>query len=1714
MSFNQPVNPSPKSNYTLNPNVATVSPELYAAGARTSLTRDEVNLIEGWSNLKSMHEKLMSMDNKRAAEEFNKLGAWEQEHLKAYYQVDYANKTNSSMLVEDPAKRKALGLENGVDIHNLYKSPFRLLMSMGQTYGQYMNTPYAALQQNLINGRSLSNRGTWEEAFDGKYMYDENEASKLIDKYGGATSFVAMHILAGKTPAEIIDAWGPNDGSILQAIDTMFNDQEKFSSILDDFSYAQMSPGRDVARWINKKLNIEDTAKRKTGGISLTNVGSGLIDFTFQIFADPMTYLTGGTSLIAKSGKAAKLAEAVLKGRTPLEHFAIPEVAKYFDGYSKRIGEYSDALKSKDAVRAAEIKRDIRTNFSEHGTDEEIKLWSDRGVKDLDTFKNQFIGNSPETFAKIVRGRTSSQLFTREGAAFARPTRDLVLGAKQKARELFTGKDNFADIDAKDYSKVISEIQNIGLKESGGADFNALSQVLNANSSKGIRKLTEKMTALHPGSKVVYVDDTKVGKTLDTFRAQAYIALGDKRFADMLTEHFASSNEATRIVLKRGVDQATLHKMGLHGMGAEGQKMIDDILNVSYSSNGSFGAAEKLMRPGVFQPRASDVDGAVTVSGPLHPWQRKNGISALPWRELSEFVAKNDMRVRDQGVMQYMPKLIGGAYNSAATGFLTDIWSLFVLAPMLGIRTAIDEGFMFAMYAKTGMIGDYAKAKRFGRVLTAYTGEKTITGPYRNAVEGVLSKFYGKPIGARRSISEEERMAIRESNQQMVGKGIASYKEADDISRAQIMELAMKKYGSKLSEEHKSWLLDAVNQNPNMLMDTSSANLAQAFMNKKGIFHEDGVLLSPSQLDLALKEFNVDVSDVFNSIRPDTNIKLAMFRNFTTRFLGKGYEIDGKLPQGADLAHVFLRNNALRTPKDVENAVATFMKAVGFEKVGTSWIAKQSARKDIEEIITSSRQFENYKGLPYATQMQHYVEDALTDLYHVFHGSHDQFNDKLLKHFQPFINGYRHDRFKSMDELDFDTYSNLIEGFTAKDRIFSDLEFDPSLDATEWVRKYGFKAFEAMSRQTDGILRQPVLHMHYLAYRKQYKAAEEAYAKSLLKQSLKSDPTQDAAKAIEKANNMAARLYSEQALSDAAHHVLKYTDNPEFRTVFSHNVRTVGRFYRAVEDFHRRMYRLVRDNGLGTVYRLRLLSQGLASNGFTHQDENGDAFLIMPMDDVIFGAVDTTLRAITGNDVSVHQPLFNDINFKITAGNPSFQTDAGIPYLSGPAGAISVLAIKSLLGKFDPTAGLAEDVDNVALGSYGGNVTLKSAITPKFVGNIWKMLSPDERSAEEVSAYTQAIAHAQANGQGINIEDYQTKDSAGNVVVDTERYNKDVTKFLENTRISAHNIIVLRSLLGMILPTTAQLRDTKDLPDYLKDGQSVSMRTSFYDVLDQVKLKYPNVQDPMELALATWQGKNPGKLAYIVSTNAQDIKPVLSYSNQMQDWALKNRNEVAKYGAAALIFAPKSGEFSPNVWQWANAAGINQKIPANETVGEYINNYFQDVSMKQYVNAYYDLSDQQDAELANVPFTSPEIRRGIVASYESKRKSMKLSVPGLSDYIKNSADNSAEIQFVDNVYQFVSDPSSDIDSESRKKVLEAYQIYQDFVDYSRYVDSVNPDQSPAIKRQEKEKAFNAIKKLASSDSTKAVDQFFSFGLKNLMNRISKTASSSVNRNIG
>jgi hypothetical protein len=225
----------------------------------------------------------------------------------------------------------------------------------------------------------------------------------------------------------------------------------------------------------------------------------------------------------------------------------------------------------------------------------------------------------------------------------------------------------------------------------------------------------------------------------------------------------------------------------------------------------------------------------------------------------------------------------------------------------------------------------------------------------------------------------------------------------------------------------------------------------------------------------------------------------------------------------------------------------------------------------------------------------------------------------------------------------------------------------------------------------------------------------------------------------------------------------------------------------------------------------------------------------------------------------------------------------------------------------------------------------------------------------------------------------------------------------------------------------------------------------------------------------------------------------MSYTGPMQDWLLQNQRAVDMYGSAAVMFAPRMGEFSPGVYNWAKAADlINLKT---------VEDYLEEVVLQDAVNAYFDLDDEENANLSGV--ANPSTRRQIMAVTTEKKRIMQIQIPMLEQRLRNMADNEEKTKFLNNVYQVANDPEVTIDQNTRDSVNNAYSIYEKFL-YEINLEPVREaSNSSEIKRTLKTQAMFDLQELADQDESGIVKELIRNSFKGLMNAKVRDAQNTI-----
>ena len=1634
----------------INSVVAEVSPNLYSAAKQAGLSVPETNQVEQMSYAIKQHRGLMKLDKNLARTKYNQLDTNVQEGLKFLFKdADYLQPSPD-------AGDRIFGVLKGAV--KLAASPLITLFKVAGGYNRIINTPYLVARQ-AAQGKEVFNTKTWRDAWDGTRIYDEEALRQATNYFGANDTFVAQGLLAGRTPGEIIEDYGSVNNNILASIQKAFNEPDKFKDILSGVKYAQVSVGRDIAR------GMFDDRPPANGGLhgdyisNPTKVLSGILDFTYQIVIDPLTWLSGG--LIKGATKGEKLANMVtqkalegnLKGGVE-QAFKDPQVFTLWEnGLGPAIRNFAE---SKTVAEKTNAYRYIVQNFPGYANRKAIEAFAKKDVSAFDAKSAQKYFEQGSNVNLMLSGRVQGVTYARNGVAVARTHRQMLNGLNTYLDSVFNSTTSKTLGRLRSTGRTDEELNVLGEKVNqslvktgeiidGFANPNPDMTIIN-EAAKEIRgwknpKRWGMLAARSPSGLEVRLGEQAV-ETAQNFTLRARQIL-PRDLAEFMTTKFLAAKEDEQIVILRNLDAATMHAMGLGGE-PQGRELMEKILREKYGGKAGFATLRdteiNASHAAVMEPSSiREVNGVKFLQNEevIQPYQATKAVGSLPYDQIASMVTS----IKSKKNLIYS---IGGSTQSAFAKKIVDNWSLFTLFPRLGIRSAIDESIMYLLTAPTRDLFSFAsrEGNRLGKITTIFTGSKDSTGLIKQGLTKVFRKGRTNNYNLLSPITRTE---LIEAEAKRLGTSVDLLTNLE--KRETIASHVMSVYGSKLNDKQKNYLFQALVHQPDALNSIASSFIARSGLS--GAYSDEILesMITPTMLDKAWEQMGVKSgkgTQTLDSTKlASKEVALIQFDKLVKSFVGNKVELANN--KYVKPSEIFFKHNGLKPGEVIPGTdKATFsaalddlMEQVGFKFSSTtySWRVIDQKSVNLFKQYSARSVTSKDKGLSDAQIVRDQASRIFADMYSTFHGNTNLYNQELMNLVQKSYREISALAIKTgriptwgqaISRISLDVFEEASRDFRISGMVNTDLAFEGFTDVESLFKKHGSFMMELMDRQVNGIYRQPAIMVTYVKLREKYAGIEQEYAQEIFKKMSRDNPKKlitNEDGLISLSEELARKRFTEIATREAADVVLKFADNPAIRSNFSFSIRTLGRYYRATEDFYRRVYRL-KDVSPRVLYRLRLTHLGLDATGMVHQDATGEPYVIMPMDNIVFKATDGTIRALTGKS-GYSQPLFNEFTLKLRMVNPSFQQDAGLPTLSGPIAGLGVIAIKNLLGQGPSfTKKLGEGIDTFALGNIGDNLDITRAIVPASLQRVWAILPFNEKSRQEVTAAHQAIAYNAAHG----------------LYLDTDSTDKEKSNYLNNIRISAHNILVMRNLLGLISPVTPTTQESLDIPDYIKDVGITGLRAEFFDILTTIsKDKSGDVQDPYELALATFIGKNPGKLVYTVSREDKQTKVLVNNTDQLKNWAINNEKFINTYGEVAYIFAPQIGKFNAASYNWVKAAGL--------VTSKSIEQYYLDVLVSEDKQKYYDIA-RNEKDLLNRESDS-EKRANIINDATDARDALKAGNPLLEAALIGEGNNiGQEATMLSTLEQIVNDEATNINTATRQRMSLAIRMIREFINFA------------------------------------------------------------------
>lgn len=513
-----------------------------------------------------------------------------------------------------------------------------------------------------------------------------------------------------------------------------------------------------------------------------------------------------------------------------------------------------------------------------------------------------------------------------------------------------------------------------------------------------------------------------------------------------------------------------------------------------------------------------------------------------------------------------------------------------------------------------------------------------------------------------------------------------------------------------------------------------------------------------------------------------------------------------------------------------------------------------------------------------------------------------------------------------------------------------------------------------MGKQIALLDREPITLANYFMFRKTLIKTEANTKKSLMANGLSE----------EGADSIARASAHETAMNLARNRTLGFVDNGDVRTNLAYSLRTLGRYYRATEDFYRRAGRLVKYEKRGLV-RLAILNQSFEDSGFIHEDDRGQKYFTYPGDDLFAGAITRTL-SIMG--LTSYTPMPVNFGGYVKMLTPSLDPEFWNPTLSNPLASLSVDAMTNLpfIGEY------IKGYEQSITGTLNPDAPAWEKVMPANIRRAYNYLAGStENSESRFSSAVKAIKLLVSTGNGpTNASQLQP--------------------FFENISIQARNIDAVKLLGGLGTIASIQAYDTKDVPKELIDAGVFTWDSEFQKMMK----KYEGDPKALNKALVSFAKLYPSKLVY---TNfARDTTGFASFRKtiEAEDFVRKNEKLLIKHRDAGSFFIPVSGTTDLSSYSYLKSKGFISNQPLNPAVAQGKENFIREAATTAARIAYYALNDEFNPKIQAA--TNPNEKRYYREQLATRQKGLLTAYPLLGVQISPTAEsNRRRVEVIDDM---------------------------------------------------------------------------------------------------
>lgn len=1576
--------------------------EYDAIAAASGLTPEERKKIERLNKALATHKTLLNLPQDVATQAANRLPTTQRKDLAQTFGT------------ESPEEKPDRGWF-GTAWHYTGYQAFKGLTAVSDFMTRIPRTAQIAVEEDI------SLQDAWNESGkDGEKKFNEKRLTDARQKYGNTAVNVAMRIASGEKPEEIMATATPEEQYYLKLADKTITEipgmtdprnldaaRDLFDDTISAVNAAKYSPGR----WFANTIDAFVPGDFYENGF-FYKLTSGAVDALYRFRTDPFL-IVGKAKRLYDLNKYALdvVVGSATKGGTKLDdYFNVPTVQGFWNQYGTKLDTLRKAVQNGNKLEAANARKELARMAPEFGPGV-IKLFEKSDVTNAETAKAFFLNTRDvvDSF-KGVAGRRRTILpkldFARKTRINIATTANQIFNIDEIGPRLmddaFFGQPATEDGILKTIKDMSPEDIAKKLKDGNRKDFARFSMSriwrnVNALKDSAKRKLTP-IPMFRNDVFDLMADDA--GEKMYRLAAVVF----PTREARLVSETFQGIEDVgKRYELFLGLwDQIT---------GIRGTNLVDEGNLIT----------RVLRRKGNTMFSLNRTDEFATK--PVLPSEMNTVVSAPSMADLEALTSRS-----------LLYKLTLGLGNSKAGEYLTSLWSFFTLAgPRYAIRNAGED--LMVNLAIGNSIWGITKGRYLStRLNTAFKQIKA---------EG-FENWANNPLG----------IALRIVNNKDHKKYIQKYADLESsiVTKREeltaLRETLSKTKDPKVIEELAPRVSALENDLQGGLVEQTRRVLAEAltqgrvyrFANRFGLkpIGDDEVEFLTEQIIYGDIEnlFSVVSEGGFNFASGADYIESAMDlvkstgakqgelrldidavrKKYSVAANKRGFRAIGLTTESeASLISYLLRISFYSNDELGSLAVANLADdAVGesaaIKKI-FDWLKTDKGQKLMKEARLSTE--ENIDELRYAQIVYNRAKEIFT------RRDNGKLNTELL------------DKIRVYDPVKQET---IVSGKIGLDDLpddenllpaaFVGPELVPLAEAGNVTSSFMKNGWVWLGLANARMSRQPLAVMEIINIRKSFRESglEEAYIAQFTKGINPAQVTRYD-EAVRNGKRELAKIVEERAVNN----ILAYVDNPLVRSQVAFSSRNFARFYRAQEDFYRRLYRLVRYNP-ASIQRIALTFDGVAHSGWIQEDDRGELYFVYPHFTPAYKAIQGVLKVL-GVEQDFKVPFPVQFGGAVKMLTPSLNPDSLFPTFAGPAAALPISLLENVVNIFDP--GMGDKITRVALGQYAVDSSISSRLLPAHVNRVIDAMDQDERNSQYASAYRKAVTYLEASGNGIP----KKLDPDGNIIPPTA---EELEEYRQRVRNTAIGILAARFVYGFVAPAAPRVELKSEMAEWIRDAGKANWKQAWNGLLEQYNGDY-------EEAMRKWVELYPNQVPYTVTESDRKTIAYFGYAEESNKFVTENEALFKKYPEAAAFLIPHKGAFSFDAYKTMTDMGLLRK--------KRVEDYLQDVQTASDERFYYEKKDEYENNLKLAPTDSA--RAFVRAQFNSWKSQFLAGRPLLAKELSESAERAVQrTAALDDLERMLSDGSvagirSDVQGVMRE-MLDAYLYYRNQKDiYSR-----------------------------------------------------------------